>query len=354
MNLSRRTHREWRLFLWISLASAAVSAYFGYSVAPEDDPAIRGAAHGVLASLLIATPILFVEIRGRRIGLLRRLRRLPLAAFFAIKALFYIAVIVGGLLAMRLLTNGPDKDPFAIDATFRGSIAFGVAMALLGNLIVETGSLLGFSTLKNILTGRYAHPRREQKAFLLIDMRDSTGLAESLGPIRFHELLNSFFRDVADAAFDSEAEIHKYVGDEAILNWPVDASLGDGDCLACPFVVRELIARNAEHYRRRYGMVPTFRAALHCGEIVAGEIGETRREIAYVGDTLNVAARLLDAAKSLGHDTLVSQDLLDLVKLPGGLKAETLPTLAIRGRAAPLKIAALSRSNENLSRVGQN
>ncbi len=343
MTLSRRARREWRFFFWFSAASAAISAYFGYAVGAEDESAIRGAWHGVLASLLIATPITFVEIRGRRIALLRRLRRLPWAAFFTIKALFYVAVIIGGLLTMRVLTHGPDEDPFAFTATFRGSIAFGVAMALLANLIVETGSLLGFSTLKNILTGRYVHPRRERKAFLLIDMRDSTGLAESLGPIRFHELLNSFFRDVAEAAFESDAEIHKYVGDEAILNWPLDAALGDSDCLACPFLVRELITRNAEHYRRRYGMVPTFRAALHCGEIVAGEIGDTRREIAYVGDTLNVAARLLEASKTLGHDTLVSQDLLQIVKLPAGLNATPLPTLAIRGRTAPLGISALSR-----------
>ena len=89
--------------------------------------------------------------------------------------------------------------------------------------------------------------------------------------------------------------------------------------------------------------MPTFRAALHCGEIVAGEIGDVRREIAYVGDTLNVAARLLEASKSLGHDILVSQDLLQIVKLPAGLKATPLPTLTIRGRTAPLGISALSR-----------
>ena len=338
MTLSRRARREWRFFLWFSVASAAISAYFGYAVGAEDESAIRGASHGVLASLLIATPITFIEIRGRRIALLRRLRRLPWAAFFTIKALFYVVVIIGGLLIMRVLTHAPDEDPFALTPAFRGSIAFGVAMSLFANLIVETGGLLGFSTLKNILTGRYVHPRRERRAFLLIDMRDSTGLAESLGPIRFHELLNSFFRDIAEAAFESEAEIHKYVGDEAILTWPIDTALAEGECLACPFLARDLIARNAEHYRQRYGVVPTFR-----GEIVAGEIGDVRREIAYVGDTLNVAARLLDAAKDLGHDILVSQDLLQIVELPAGLKATQLPTLAIRGRTAPLGISSLSR-----------
>jgi adenylate cyclase len=89
--------------------------------------------------------------------------------------------------------------------------------------------------------------------------------------------------------------------------------------------------------------VPSFRASLHYGEIVAGEIGDVRREIAYVGDTLNVAARLLDAAKTLGHDVLVSADLLERASLPTGIKAEPLPTLTVRGRAAPLGIAALQR-----------
>ena len=68
-----------------------------------------------------------------------------------------------------------------------------------------------------------------------------------------------------------------------------------------------------------------------------------RREIAYVGDTLNVAARLLDAAKALGHDVLVSDELLKHAALPADLVVEPLPTLGVRGRAAPLAIAALRR-----------
>ena len=74
---------------------------------------------------------------------------------------------------------------------------------------------------------------------------------------------------------------------------------------------------------------------------------DVRREIAYVGDTLNVAARLLEASKELGRDVLVSAELLALSRLPPDLQAEPLPTLSIRGRDAPLEIAALSL------RVGQ-
>ena len=342
MRMSRRSRREWRIILGISLASAAISAYFGQAVAPVDEPPLHGVVQGILTSLLIATPITFFEVRRARINSLTWMRRLPLAGYFLVKVAFYCVVIVGGLVVARLLMSIGTRQFVIFDPIFRKSVFFAIGMSVVGNLIIETGRLLGFGTLKNLLLGRYARPRRERKAFLLIDMKDSTGLAEKLGAIRFHELLNAFFRDIADAAMECDAEIHKYVGDEVILTWPAGPALEAGDCLACPFLAHQNIARNAAHYRERFGAVPGFRAALHCGEIVAGEIGDVRREIAYVGDTLNVAARLLEASKALAHDVLVSADLLAMVRLPPDLRIAPLPTLSIRGRDAPLEIAGLS------------
>ena len=329
-----RNRRDWRVILWLSFGSAVISAYFGYSVSGGRHGLLTGAVH----SLIIATPIILFEVKGQRLGLVRRLRRLPLLWYFTFRVVFYAVVIVGGLVIGHLL--------FAVhlDDDFRDSLVFAVSMAILTNLVFQVGGLLGFRTLRSLVTGRYSRPRTEQKAFLLIDMKNSTGMAERLGPIRFHELLNDFFRDVADAALECQAEIHKYVGDEAILTWPGGSALADGDVLACPFIALDFITANGERYRQRFGVVPEFRASLHYGEIVAGEIGDVRREIAYVGDTLNVAARLLEAAKTLGRDVLVSADLLARSALPFGVVAEPLPTLAMRGREAPLEIAALSRS----------
>jgi len=334
-----RDKRNWRVFLWLSLGSALISAYFGYAVNEGDVPRWRSALSGIANSLVIATPILLFEIWGQRLDLVRRhLQRLPLAWYFLFRVTIYSVVIVGGLVLTRAAI-GPQG--FRFDATFRDSLVFAISMSTIANLVFQIGLLLGFRTLSTLLTGRYVKPRAEQRVFLLIDMKNSTGLAERLGPIRFHELLNDFFRDIADAALQCGAEIHKYVGDEAILTWPQDRSLA-GDCLACPFVARQRIAANATQYRKRFGALPEFRAALHSGEIVAGEIGDVRREIAYVGDTLNVAARLLESSKALGRDVLVSADLLAKCGLPAGLQAEPLPTLSIRGRDAPLEISGLS------------
>ena len=334
---SQRDRRNWRLFFRLSIASAVISALFGYSQGP--DTPLHSLMTGVAGSIFIATPIMLLEIKGQR-RVLRRLRRLPLPAYLGLKIAFYLVVILGGLSLLPVL-HITDAERFA--ATFRASLVFAVIMAVGTNVVIEIGLLLGFGTLRNLFTGRYVQPRRELRAFLLIDMRDSTGLAERLGAVLFHELLNDFFRDVSEAALECGAEIHKYVGDEAILTWQQGA-VADGDCLRCPFIAAELIEERRAHYLARYAAVPTFRASLHYGEIVAGEIGDVRREIAYVGDTLNVAARLLDAAKQMGRDVLVSTDLLAGSALPPGIGVETLPTLAVRGRAAPLGIAALSRS----------
>jgi adenylate cyclase len=343
VSMSHRARREWRVILWVSLASAVVSAIFGVHVGPADEWWLRSATHGAIYSLVIATPIVLFQLKGDQLAFMRRLRRRPLAVYFAFKVLFYFIVIVGGLLIVRLLLSDDFATYVNFSPVFRQSLVFSIVMSVVGTLFFEAGSLLGVTTLRNLLTGRYVQPRREQRSFLLIDMKDSTGMAERLGAVRFHELLNHFFRDVADAALACEAEIHKYVGDEAILTWNADAGLVDGATLLCPFVARDFIAAQKTQYLAQFGAVPEFRAALHCGEIVAGEIGDVRREIAYVGDTLNVAARLLDAAKELGHDILASEALLARTALPEGLKVERLPTLTVRGRAAPLGIAALER-----------
>jgi class 3 adenylate cyclase len=332
---SRRDRRDWRVFWVVNIVSAVGGSIFSLRISP-DQPVAMSIAQGVATALFIATPIVTFELRSSRPGPLYRLRRLPLTVYFFVRLMIYLVIILGGLALTRVLLPSPGD-------TFRSSLVFAAVTCVGFNLVFEMGGLLGFGTLKNLLTGRYVQPKQELRAFLLIDMKDSTGTAERLGPVLFHELLNDFFRDVSAGVLECEGEIHKYVGDEAIITWEGGKALSDGECLRCPFVVQDMIDRHKKHYLERYGAVPAFRASVHYGEIVAGEIGDVRREIAYVGDTLNAAARLLDAAKELGRSVLASDELLDQTTLPDGLTAEKLPTLSVRGRAQPLGVSALAR-----------
>ena len=76
--------------------------------------------------LLIATPIVFMLVRGQRQGFMRRLRRLPLAAYFAFKVVFYFVVIVGGLLVARLLLSNDVVHYVEEDPVFRQALVFSV------------------------------------------------------------------------------------------------------------------------------------------------------------------------------------------------------------------------------------
>ncbi len=63
-----RNRRDWRVILWLSLASALISAYFGYAVGEGNVPGWRSALSGVFNSLVIATPILLFEVKGQSSG----------------------------------------------------------------------------------------------------------------------------------------------------------------------------------------------------------------------------------------------------------------------------------------------
>ncbi len=207
-------------------------------------------------------------------------------------------------------------------------------MSVFGNLVVETGRLLGFGTLKNLLVGRYAQPRSEQKALSADRHEGFDGARREAGrdpvPRAAQRLLPRHRRRRAGVR-RGDPQVRGRRGDPDLAG----RTRAQRRATASPArsSPAHFIARNAARYRDRFGAVPEFRAALHCGEIVAGEIGDVRREIAYVGDTLNVAARLLDASKDAGSRRAgVRPNCWRRSACRRVCQAEPLPTLSIRGR----------------------
>ena len=87
----------------------------------------------------------------------------------------------------------------------------------------------------------------------------------------------------------------------------------------------------------------TFAQALHAGPVVISECGDSRRQIAYFGDTMNVTARLQEHCKEAGRALLVSADLLRLVRPGSDLVVEALGPTQLRGRAAAVEVFAVER-----------
>ena len=70
--------------------------------------------------------------------------------------------------------------------------------------------------------------------------------------------------------------IHKYVGDEIIVTWPLAAGLAGGRCVRACFDASKKLDERADSCIRDFGLRANFRAALHCGPVVIGELGATK------------------------------------------------------------------------------
>jgi adenylate cyclase len=166
------------------------------------------------------------------------------------------------------------------------------------------------------LLGRYYKPRQELRIFMFLDMHSSTTIAEKIGHVRYFELLNDVYADITDPVVYSEGEVYQYVGDEVSVSWQLRKGLQKQRCIRCFFTIRKKLEQRAEHYRSRYGLVPTFKAGFHYGEVTTGEIGLVKKETIFSGDVVNTAARIQGSCNDHGVDILVSKELLDLLRLP--------------------------------------
>jgi adenylate cyclase len=201
--------------------------------------------------------------------------------------------------------------------------------------------LLGPRVLGSLMVGRYAVPREEDRIFLFVDLVQSTQIAERIGPTAFLAPLDRFVSDLGEPILATGGEIYRYVGDEVIVTWPLERGVRDAACVRCLVAMRKRLAERAGTYQRDFGVSPPFRAALHAGRVVAGEMGDAKREIVFLGDAVNTTARIEQACREVGSCAMISDDLLRHLALPLGVTAEPLGPVALKGKADALMLFAL-------------
>lgn len=228
-------------------------------------------------------------------------------------------------------------------------VLFALVLGGLTSFALEVHDRIGQGAFLGFLTGRYHKARSEIRCFMFLDLKGSTAHAERLGSGGYYELLNAFFADATDAILETQGEIYQYVGDEIVVSWREATGLDNGNCVRCFFLIREIVERNADRYRRRFGAVPRFRAAFHLGRVTAGEVGILKRERVFTGDTLNTAARIEERCGGLGLDTLVSGDLA--ASLPDGFGYSLRPVeeIQLRGKGSPTALFTIEHGVPQVS-----
>jgi len=324
-----------------SLVSAIITAVFMYFIYYQGWQSI---AAGVCIGSLIPFLIMFyTELVVRKY-----LTKVNLIVLLAVNTVVHLIVIFGVAIVFVVIfyMKGDfgrifNNLSFLYSQYFLVGVGFGLILALIFNFFYILNSLIGRRILGKLFIGMYRKPIEVERVFMFLDIKSSTTIAEQIGHLKFLSLVNDFFYDITEPVMKTRGEIYKYVGDEVIISWKYKDGLQEANCIRCFSLIESTIQKKADTYLKRYGVIPEFKAGLHCGVSVTGELGYTKREIAYMGDVLNTTSRIEEACSQYDKKLLASKDLLEKLKLPKSIKATEVGEVALRGKEQKISLFAI-------------
>jgi class 3 adenylate cyclase len=154
---------------------------------------------------------------------------------------------------------------------------------------------------ERILRSRAAvEGERKQVTIVFADVKSSTALAGALGPEEWHQVLDGFFRILAEGIHRFEGTINQYTGDGVMALFGAPLAHEDHAQRAC-FAARWLrdpLRKYADEIRRDRGQSFSVRFGIHSGEVVVGKIGDDlRMDYTAQGLSANLAQRMQELAE---------------------------------------------------------
>ncbi|MGW8123197.1 adenylate/guanylate cyclase domain-containing protein [Roseivirga echinicomitans] len=329
------------IVLWVVMRSYGV--VLNAPATPEPAHALRlimvfGPLAGILFGLskIKIDRYLYRRVPLWRLELFGLLSNMAIMSVMFVLAFFLIKYTFGFNYPIdfwQLLSN-----PSAI-LFFFYSILVNFVMALLRQINL----LLGSGNLWRLLRGDFYTPRVENRVFMFIDLKSSTSMAETLGHIRYSQLIQDCFFDL-QVVQQYDAEIYQYVGDEAVLSWKSKPGMDYTICLKAFWAFQDQLNKRKNHYMNKFGLVPIFKVGINEGVVTAAEVGEIKREIAYHGDTMNITARIQEKCNYYNRLLLVSESYYDKISHQTGFQFELLGEEELRGKNELVKIYAIERA----------
>ena len=338
--MTRSTIQRLRLLTIMVVIGATAGSLYGIIQARPNANSVVELAMGAIIGVVISSFLGGFELFGGPF-LERGGRRLSLVAAILVRTTIYGIVIMAALLVVPWMYSGAALSLHR--PGLRNAIIFSVVATFVAVAILSIAQLIGPRVLVSFLTGRYYHPREEERIVVFLDLVGSTTIAERLGNIRFHALLAEVFTWLSRVVTDYGGEVYRYVGDAMIATWPVGVAEENARPIRCLFACQDALESAASDLLRRHGQMPRFRAGLHVGPLVAGEIGGFKREIALLGDAMNTTARIEQTCRETGHSVLVSALLLGRTAMPAGIVAISIGEHLLRGKSEHLELFALAR-----------
>src|SRR5256714_2629532 len=174
----------------------------------------------------------------------------------------------------------------------------------------------------------------KQVTVLFADISGFTALAERLDPEELHENMRAAWDAIAIEIRAFNGLIEKYIGDAVVAVFGAVDNEIDHPARAqrAALAILGALDRENERIAERTGRNLALRIGINTGLAVAGAVGDKESEFGVLGDAVNVAARLEQAAEP--GEVLVGDATYRLA--PGLFAYEPHPPVAAKGRTAPL------------------
>ncbi len=176
---------------------------------------------------------------------------------------------------------------------------------------------------------------------LFSDLEGFTKMSHAIEPEMVAKLLNRYLEMLSQVVLDHGGVIDKFVGDAVVAFWGAPISREDDGRRAAQ--AGYAVWQAGEDFRAEVkamdASLPPIgktRVGLHWGEAVIGNFGgDTRIQYTALGDSMNTAARLEAANKSLQSSVMASREFAERSGLDWW---RAMGKVQLRGRAKPVEI----------------
>lgn len=182
-------------------------------------------------------------------------------------------------------------------------------------------------------------PRRADVTLLLTDLRNSTPLAELLGPIGMFNLLNSVFEVQTEAIMGEDGNLEHFLGDQFLSYWGAPQPQPEGANQAERAALKLIRSMEAlrESFTPEVQALFGYGVALHSGSVLVGNKGSSKRlDYGLVGDTVNEAARVEALTKMYGLKLLVTRETLAMITRE--CERRLLDRVVVKGKSVPVEL----------------
>ncbi|MGJ8726415.1 MAG: adenylate/guanylate cyclase domain-containing protein [Roseibacillus sp.] len=178
---------------------------------------------------------------------------------------------------------------------------------------------------------------KREVAVMFTDIADFTKNCERVGdPEKVVASLNEYFERTTKEIFDCDGVVIKFIGDAIVAGWgaPVDDPAAARNAAKAAWGLFENSELEME------GVKLKTRVGIHFGEVLAGNIGSSQHiDYTYIGDAVNLAARLESLNKQLGTNILLSEEVAS--QLGDEFVLRRVGNFQVKGRSEPTGVYEL-------------